>query len=84
VNSQGTEAKGGTPRQAELWPLVRVIRICLRADVLSTGAVLVDLPGSQDSNVARAAVADSWTEQCTTQFILALSTRAVSDRGSWR
>ncbi|KXH59774.1 hypothetical protein CSAL01_06423 [Colletotrichum salicis] len=41
----------------EFWPLIKVVRIFTKANALSTGAVIVDLPGVQDSNAARAAVA---------------------------
>jgi hypothetical protein len=44
-------------RETEWWPLIRVVRIYTKADALSTGAVIVDLPGVHDSNAARAAVA---------------------------
>lgn len=49
----------------EFWPLIKVVRIYTKADVLSTGAVIVDLPGVQDSNAARAAVAANYMKQCT-------------------
>ncbi len=49
----------------EFWPLIKVVRIQTKADVLSTGAVIVDLPGVQDSNTARAAVAERYMKQCT-------------------
>lgn len=33
----------------EIWPLIKVVRVYCKADALSTGAVIVDLPGSHDS-----------------------------------
>ncbi|KAF4817083.1 Nuclear GTPase SLIP-GC [Colletotrichum siamense] len=62
------------------WPLVRAVRIFLKSKVLSTGVVLVDLPGSRDSNSARAAVAAKYTKECTRLWIIAPITRAVNDR----
>lgn len=47
----------GEKKQMEFWPLIKVVRIYTKADALSTGAVIVDLPGVHDSNAARAAVA---------------------------
>lgn len=44
----------------EYWPLIEVVRIFCKAPVLDTGAVLVDLPGIQDSNAARAAISDKY------------------------
>jgi hypothetical protein len=48
----------------EFWPLIRRVCIFTKAEALSTGAVIVDLPGVHDSNAARAAVAAG--EQVTT------------------
>lgn len=48
----------------EYSPLVKIVRIFCKAPVLDTGAVLVDLPGVQDSNAARAAVAESYIKTC--------------------
>lgn len=43
------EMKGG-----EFWPIVKCVRIRVaKAEVLRTGAVLVDLPGTRDSNAGR-------------------------------
>ncbi|KAL7629638.1 hypothetical protein AAE478_001160 [Parahypoxylon ruwenzoriense] len=64
----------------EYWPLIKVVRIYTKADPLSTGAVIVDLPGVQDSNAARAAVAANYMKSCTGLWIVAPITRAVDDK----
>ncbi len=51
--------------QMEYWPLIRVVKIYTKAEALSTGAIVVDLPGVHDSNAARAAVAARYLKQCT-------------------
>lgn len=51
--------------EMEYWPLIKVVRIFCKAEALATGAVIVDLPGVQDSNAARAAVAERYMENCT-------------------
>jgi len=58
--------KGAKPekKQMEFWPLIKVVRIYTKSDALSTGAVIVDLPGVQDSNAARAAVAAGYMKEC--------------------
>ncbi|KAI0164025.1 hypothetical protein GGR57DRAFT_452090 [Xylariaceae sp. FL1272] len=66
--------------EMEYWPLIKVVRIYTKADALSTGAVIVDLPGVQDSNAARAAVAASYMRTCTGLWICAPITRAVDDK----
>lgn len=64
----------------EYWPLIKVVRIFTKANALSTGAVIVDLPGVQDSNQARAAVAANYMKSCTGLWIVAPITRAVDDK----
>ncbi|KAK1593767.1 Dynamin family-domain-containing protein [Colletotrichum navitas] len=66
--------------QMEFWPLIKVVRIFTKANALSTGAVVVDLPGVQDSNVARAAVAQNYMKSCTGLWIVAPINRAVDDK----
>ncbi|KAM0709890.1 hypothetical protein Q7P35_003933 [Cladosporium inversicolor] len=75
--------KGAKPvREPQLWPLIKVVRIYTKAEALSTGAVIVDLPGVQDSNAARAAVAESYIKECTGLWIVAPITRAVDDKAA--
>ncbi|KZL84766.1 tat pathway signal sequence [Colletotrichum incanum] len=64
----------------EFWPLIKVVRIFTKANALSTGAVVVDLPGVQDSNAARAAVAQNYMKTCTGLWIVAPINRAVDDK----
>jgi GTPase SAR1 family protein len=76
-------SKGAKPvREVQLWPLIQVVRIYTKANALSTGAVIVDLPGVHDSNAARAAVAESYIKECTGLWIVAPITRAVDDKAA--
>ncbi|KAK0126069.1 hypothetical protein ONS95_007689 [Cadophora gregata] len=72
----------GEKKQMEFWPLIKVVRIYTKAEALSTGAVIVDLPGVHDSNAARAAVAQGYLKQCTGLFIVAPINRAVDDKAA--
>ncbi|KAK2786573.1 hypothetical protein FQN52_007747 [Onygenales sp. PD_12] len=72
-------SKTEEPRM-EFWPLVRVVRLYTKAPALATGAVIVDLPGLQDSNAARGAVAARYIEKCSFLWIAAPITRAVDDK----
>ena len=45
--------------ETEYWPLIKVVKIYVKAPALSTGAVIVDLPGVHDSNAARAGMYSS-------------------------
>jgi len=64
----------------EYWPLIKVVRIFTKAKALATGACLVDLPGIQDSNAARAAAASNYMKACTGLWIVAPINRAVDDK----
>lgn len=69
-------------REFEYWPLIKVVKIYTKADALSTGAIIVDLPGVHDSNAARAAVAEGYMKQCTGLWIVAPINRAVDDKAA--
>ncbi|KAI1267365.1 hypothetical protein F5Y18DRAFT_336204 [Xylariaceae sp. FL1019] len=81
---QFSDAKTGPQTQdavvGELWPLIKVVRIFTKADALSTGAILVDLPGVEDSNAARAAIAGKYIEKCNALWVVANITRAIDDK----
>ncbi|KAK4218122.1 hypothetical protein QBC37DRAFT_446731 [Rhypophila decipiens] len=62
------------------WPLVKVVRIFVKVPVLDTGLVIVDLPGTQDSNAARSAVAAKYIEKCTGLWVIARIVRATDDK----
>jgi hypothetical protein len=81
-SQQKANSTGRSKREQEFWPLIKVVRIYTKADALSTGAVIVDLPGVHDSNAARAAVADGYMKECTGLWIVAPITRAVDDKAA--
>ncbi|KAH7412113.1 hypothetical protein DE146DRAFT_709700 [Phaeosphaeria sp. MPI-PUGE-AT-0046c] len=68
--------------EMEYWPLIKVVKISVKAEALSTGVVIVDLPGVHDSNAARAAVAQRYMKQCNGLWIVAPITRAVDDKAA--
>ncbi|OKL63903.1 hypothetical protein UA08_00258 [Talaromyces atroroseus] len=77
-----SKEKTAGKKELEVWPLIKVVRIYVKAACLSTGAVIVDLPGVHDSNAARAAVAEGYMKQCTGLWIVAPITRAVDDKAA--
>jgi len=66
----------GNGDQPQTWPLIRKVQLRGPWSVLSTGAVLVDLPGVRDSNAARAKVAESYLQNCNQIAIVAPIKRA--------
>ena len=50
--------------------------------MLATGAVLVDLPGTGDSNVARGSIAERYLTKASAVWIVAPIIRAVNDRAA--
>ncbi|KAK0486897.1 hypothetical protein EDD18DRAFT_1192269 [Armillaria luteobubalina] len=63
-----------------LWPLICQVNVRCAAKALSTGTVLVDLPGVADANAARNNIAKGYMKTCTCIWILAPITRAVDDK----
>lgn len=59
-----------------------MVKIYTKSPALSSGAVIVDLPGVHDSNAARAAVAQGYMKQCTGLWIVAPINRAVDDKAA--
>lgn len=44
-----------------LWPLISQVKVYCSADALSSGVILVDLPGTGDANQARNSIAKTCT-----------------------
>lgn len=82
--STGKKDKDGKKekKEREFWPLIKVVRLYVKSSALSTGAVIVDLPGVHDANAARAAVAEGYMKQCTGLWIVAPINRAVDDKAA--
>ncbi|KAH8084308.1 hypothetical protein BXZ70DRAFT_957636 [Cristinia sonorae] len=66
--------------QAALWPLIRQVKVRCNAKALSTGAILIDLPGVADANPARNSIARDYMKKCDRFWILAPITRAIDDK----
>ncbi|OAL63402.1 hypothetical protein A7C99_5796 [Trichophyton rubrum] len=64
-------------KPVQLWPLVELVRLHVKAPVLSTGVVLVDLPGLLDVNTARGTLAQKYIKNCSGLWVVAPITRAV-------
>ncbi|CDO69419.1 hypothetical protein BN946_scf184791.g14 [Trametes cinnabarina] len=62
------------------WPLIRQVCIWCNSQALSTGAILVDLPGVADANAARNAIAENYMGKCDRVWVVAPITRAVDDK----
>ncbi|KAM3065028.1 hypothetical protein ACMFMF_011498 [Clarireedia jacksonii] len=62
------------------WPLVKVVRLEVKADVLKGGVVLVDLPGTMDTNLARGALAASYSKKLTVSCVVSPTERAATDK----
>lgn len=79
IDSKDQKSARGRPGQREkskptepaLWPLIRVVRIRVKAQALSSGALLVDLPGVADANLARSSIAKEYMKKCNCVWITA-------------
>lgn len=76
----GDKGKKHAEDEAALWPLIRQVRVRCPSAALSTGVILVDLPGVADANAARGNIAKDYMKKCDCIWILAPITRAVDDK----
>ncbi|CAK5280664.1 unnamed protein product [Mycena citricolor] len=75
----------GNPDTPKLWPLVDKVTIKGNFDVLSTGAVLVDIPGHGDSDDVRNKCAEQAVKDSNTSGVILVtdSRRAQDDRDTF-
>ncbi|THG94658.1 hypothetical protein EW026_g6853 [Hermanssonia centrifuga] len=76
----GSQDKSHDLEEPAFWPLIRQVQVQCNAGALSTGAILVDLPGVADANAARNNIAKDYMKKCDCIWILAPITRAVDDK----
>ncbi|KAF2195110.1 hypothetical protein K469DRAFT_681465 [Zopfia rhizophila CBS 207.26] len=60
-----------------IWPFVRIIRVYLSSEVLSTGLIFADLPGLRDLNYARVRATERYMRRCDGVFAVTNMNRAV-------
>lgn len=80
---RGTAAAGNGRSDADapaMWPLIKQVTVRCPAKALSTGTILVDLPGVADANAARNNIAKDYMKKANCIWILAPITRAVDDK----
>ncbi|TVY88490.1 Nuclear GTPase SLIP-GC [Lachnellula willkommii] len=73
INSSSSKGEGGN--LFAQWPVVKVVRLLVKSDVLKHGIVLVDLPGSMDTNLACGAIAESYQQNLKAQDLLGRATQ---------
>jgi len=79
---ESTAPKEGDDVSVSLWPLVKVVRIFVKAEILKPGIILVDLPGSGDTSAARVAVAENYRKNLTASIVCAPAPRAGDDKAA--
>ncbi|KAK8062187.1 hypothetical protein PG997_014284 [Apiospora hydei] len=63
------------------WPFIKKINVYLKAQILSKGLVLVDLPGLRDLNAARRHITERYMIECNEIFAVCIEGRAITDEG---
>ncbi|TVY75935.1 hypothetical protein LSUE1_G004583, partial [Lachnellula suecica] len=66
--------------QDRFWPFTKIIRVYLDSQALITGVVPADLPGLQDTNLARVRATQTYLMKCDKIFIIAKIARAITDQ----
>ena len=66
------------------WPLITRVKLFVKAEILKSGLVLVDLPGGMDSNTARRTVAERYQKRLAVTCVVADVRRGRDDKNvSW-
>jgi len=78
VDSGEKTGEGGS-RTRRFWPLIKVVKVYIKHDVLANGVTLVDLPGGHDANAARAKIAEEYFINCSGYLVVALLNRAADN-----
>ncbi|KAK1774463.1 hypothetical protein QBC45DRAFT_458486 [Copromyces sp. CBS 386.78] len=64
----------------KVWPLVKEVRLSVKADILKHGITLVDLPGLSDSVESRAEVAEQFYHKLEVTIIATPARRAIDEK----
>lgn len=72
--------KGTDADEFAYWPLVRLVKVYIKSDLLKHGLVLVDLPGLGDSNLGRTQVAEKYIQKLRHMWVVADIVRAIDDK----
>ncbi|KAB5542804.1 hypothetical protein GE09DRAFT_1289470 [Coniochaeta sp. 2T2.1] len=75
-----TAVHGDTGVEFAAWPLIDVVYIFVKSDVLKNGVVLVDLPGLADSTQSRGRVAQEFFAKLSVTAIVAPVVRALNEQ----
>ncbi|KAM0272239.1 hypothetical protein ACHAQH_008760 [Verticillium albo-atrum] len=63
-----------------LWPFTKLIQVHLSSPILDSGVILADLPGLNDTNLARVKATQSYLLQCDKILIVSKIARAITDQ----
>ncbi|KAK4698604.1 hypothetical protein P7C70_g7669, partial [Phenoliferia sp. Uapishka_3] len=77
---QYIDSKEHDVEAVEFWPIIKRVKLFVKADALSTGSVIVDLPGVAESNEARGKIARGYQKKAKMTWIVAPQTRAGDEK----
>lgn len=72
--------KGPSGRNFCQWPLVKLVNIYVKSDLLLDGLGLVDLPGSMDVSATRSAIAEDYMKNLSAFCVVAPVRRAAANK----
>jgi Dynamin family len=79
-NAEECSDKTSAYMEGNLWPFIKIIRVHLNCPILNAGIILVDLPGLEDTNLARIKAAESYLFRCDHFFVITEASRAITDQ----
>lgn len=80
ILTSGTGDSFSSSQSGMRWPLIKSMKVYLRAVILSKGLILADVPGLRDSNPVRARITEQYIRQCDQIFAVLPIQRAADDK----
>ncbi|KAF6804606.1 tat pathway signal sequence [Colletotrichum sojae] len=77
-----SKAKAQDGKSFKYWPLVHLVEVFLKADILKHGIQLVDLPGTHDALTSRSQIAQSYEHYLDKHVYVTPASRAVDNKAA--
>ncbi|KAF6833883.1 tat pathway signal sequence [Colletotrichum musicola] len=77
-----SKAKAQDGKSFKYWPLVQLVEVFLKADILKHGIQLVDLPGTHDALTSRSQIAQSYEHYLDKHICVTPASRAVDNKAA--
>ncbi|KAJ7600677.1 P-loop containing nucleoside triphosphate hydrolase protein [Mycena floridula] len=83
IGPKKKDRRKGIVQEPVFWPLICQVKIECRSPILETGVVLIDLPGTSDTNAVRNNIAETFMKKCDFLWVVSPMSRASDEKAAW-